>query len=158
MLQNFASLKYIYFILGLASFDKVLKTYFLAKHHLGEILSSCEMMDRLSIDVSINNLGMKNPLTSREDGHEFYMIIETSGSYLVHDEEKLSSFVEKAINDDLIEDGTMTSESKKFDVCDRKFIYIISIIFISQVEYKNYSNKDIIMILFIPYKFIYKFI
>ncbi|KYN30873.1 D-2-hydroxyglutarate dehydrogenase, mitochondrial [Trachymyrmex septentrionalis] len=68
--------------LGLASFDKVLKTYCLAKHHLSEILSSCEMMDRLSIDVSINNLGMNNPLTSRKDGHEFYMIIETSGSHL----------------------------------------------------------------------------
>ncbi|KAG5327186.1 D2HDH protein, partial [Pseudoatta argentina] len=101
--------------LGLASFDKVLKTYYLAKSHLGEILSSCEMMDRLSIDVSINNLGLKNPLTSRKEGHEFYMIIETSGSHLVHDEEKLSSFVEKAINDDIIEDGTMTNESKKLD-------------------------------------------
>lgn len=118
----------------------MLKTYYLAKRHLGEILSSCEMMDRLSIDVSINNLGMKNPLTSREDGHEFYMIIETAGSHLVHDEEKLSSFVEKAINDDIIEDGTMTNESKKLEVCDRQFIYIISIIFISQVEHRNYSN------------------
>ncbi|KYN06155.1 D-2-hydroxyglutarate dehydrogenase, mitochondrial [Cyphomyrmex costatus] len=68
--------------LGLANFDKVLKTYYLAKRHLGEILSSCEMMDRLSIDVSINNLGLKNPLTSRKDGHEFYMIVETAGSHV----------------------------------------------------------------------------
>ncbi|CAL1687887.1 unnamed protein product [Lasius platythorax] len=99
--------------LGLSSFDKVLKTYHLAKRELGEILSSCEMMDRLSMDVSINNLGMKNPLTSREDGHEFYMLIETSGSHLAHDEEKLSSFVEKAMNNDIIEDGTLTNEMAK---------------------------------------------
>lgn len=101
----------------MASFDKVLKTYHLAKRELGEILSSCEMMDRLSMDVSINNLGMKNPLTSYENGHEFYMLIETSGSHLAHDEEKLSSFVEKAMNNDIIEDGTLTNETAKINVC-----------------------------------------
>lgn len=100
----------------MASFDKVLKTHQLAKRQLGEILSSCEMMDRLSLDVSINNLGMKNPLTNRKDGHEFYMVIETSGSHQDHDEEKLSSFVENAINNDLIEDGTLTSETAKLNV------------------------------------------
>lgn len=101
--------------LGLANFDKVLQTYHLAKRELGEILSSCEMMDRLSLDVSITNLGMKIPLTSRENGHEFYMIIETSGSNMAHDEEKLSSFVEKALGDDIIEDGTLTNEKTKIN-------------------------------------------
>ncbi|XP_011643622.1 D-2-hydroxyglutarate dehydrogenase, mitochondrial [Pogonomyrmex barbatus] len=101
--------------LRLASFDKVLKTYHLAKRQLSEILSSCEMMDRLSLDVSITNLGMKNPLTSRKNGHEFYMLIETSGSHLTHDEEKLSSFLEEAINNDLIEDGTLTNETTKLN-------------------------------------------
>jgi len=99
-----------------------LKTYHLAKRQLGEILSSCEMMDRLSMDVPLNNLGMKNPLTSRKDGHDFYVIIETSGSHLAHDEEKLSSFVEKAINDDIIEDGTLTNEITKVNVCDKKIM------------------------------------
>lgn len=111
----------------MASFDKVLETYHLAKRQLGEILSSCEMIDRLSLDVSINNLGMKNPL-SREDGHEFYMVIETSGSHLAHDEEKLSSFVEKAINDDMIEDGTLTNETTKLNVCNRIIICHIHIV------------------------------
>ena len=129
MPQNFSSFKYKNFLLtpfctliiifaGLANFDKVLQTYHLAKRQLGEILSSCEMMDRLSIDVSINSLGLKNPLTSREDGHDFYMIIETSGSHLAHDEEKLTSFVESAINDDIIEDGTLTNETTKLHVCN----------------------------------------
>lgn len=100
----------------------MLKTYHLAKRQLGEILSSCEMMDRLSLDVSINNLGMKNPLTSHKNGHEFYMLIETSGSHLAHDEEKLSLFVEKAINNDFIEDGTLTNETTKFNVCNPKIM------------------------------------
>lgn len=103
---------------GLASFDKVLETFHLAKRELGEILSSCEMMDRLSLDVPINNLGMKNPLTMRENGHDFYMIIETSGSHLVHDEEKLSLFVEKAMDQGIIEDGTLTNETAKVNVCN----------------------------------------
>ncbi|XP_014480949.1 PREDICTED: D-2-hydroxyglutarate dehydrogenase, mitochondrial [Dinoponera quadriceps] len=98
--------------LGLTSFDKVLEIYHLARKELGEILSSCEMMDRISLDVPISNLGMKNPLTS-EKGHDFYMIIETSGSHLAHDEEKLSLFVEKAMDQGIIEDGTLTNETTK---------------------------------------------
>lgn len=83
------------------------------------------MMDRLSLDVSFNNLSMKNPLTN-ENGHEFYMLIETSGNNMLHDEEKLSSFVEKAINDHIIEDGTLTNEMTKFNVCTRRnYIYIV---------------------------------
>jgi len=113
-------INYIIFI-GLSSFDKVLKAYHLAKHELAEILSSCEMMDRSSLDVPIKYFGMKNPLTS-ENGHEFYMLIETSGINLTHDEEKLSAFVEKAINDSIIEDGTLTNETTKFNVRIRERI------------------------------------
>lgn len=111
----------------------MLKTYHLAKRQLGEILSSCEMMDRLSLDVSINNLGMKNPLTSREEGHEFYMVIETSGSHLIHDEEKLSSFVEEAINNDFIEDGTLTNETTKLNVCKDHVHHIYIVIILLQI-------------------------
>ncbi|XP_050584117.1 D-2-hydroxyglutarate dehydrogenase, mitochondrial isoform X3 [Bombus affinis] len=99
--------------LGLNSFDKVLKAFRLAKKELGEILSSFEMMDKLSLDVSIEAFGQKSPLTSRTDGHEFYVLLETSGSNASHDEEKLASFVEKALADDIIEDGTLTSDPTK---------------------------------------------
>ncbi|KAG7199803.1 hypothetical protein KM043_000465 [Ampulex compressa] len=99
--------------LGLSSFDNVLKTYQLAKRELAEILSSCEMMDKLSLDVSIGNLGLKNPLTSKSEGHEFYVLIETSGSEMGHDEEKLAKFVERALAQNLIEDGTLTADPGK---------------------------------------------
>ena len=98
--------------LGLNSFDKVLKTYDLAKRELGEILSSCEMMDKLSLDVTIA-AGLKSPLTSKIDGHEFYVLLETSGSNAAHDEEKLASFVETALVEEVIEDGTLTSDPAK---------------------------------------------
>ncbi|XP_017888237.1 D-2-hydroxyglutarate dehydrogenase, mitochondrial isoform X2 [Ceratina calcarata] len=99
--------------LGLNSFDKVLKALQLAKKELGEILSSFEMMDKLSLDVSIEAFNLRSPLTSKSDGHEFYVLMETSGSNVDHDEEKLTSFVEKALADDIIEDGTLTSDPTK---------------------------------------------
>lgn len=97
--------------LGLNSFDNVLKTYHLAKKELAEILSSCEMMDRLSLEVSTRNLGLQNPLaTSDGRDHDFYVLIETSGSHMTHDEEKLSAFVEKVMNDNIVQDGTLTTD------------------------------------------------
>ncbi|XP_076751629.1 D-2-hydroxyglutaric acid dehydrogenase isoform X1 [Xylocopa sonorina] len=99
--------------LGLNSFEKVLRTFQLAKRELAEILSSFEMMDRLSLDVSTTTFGLKNPLTMKSDGHDYYILLETSGSNVNHDEEKLTSFVEKAMADDFIEDGTLTSDPAK---------------------------------------------
>lgn len=108
-------------IVGLNSFDKVLKAFRLAKKELGEILSSFELMDKLSLDVSIEAFGLKSPLTTRTDGHEFYVLMETSGSNASHDEEKLTSFVEKALADDIIEDGTLTSDPTKVKVSNYIF-------------------------------------
>lgn len=103
-------------IAGLDSFDKVLKTFHLAKKELQEILSSFEMMDKLSLDVSTGIFGLKNPLTSKTNGHNFYVLLETSGSNTNHDEEKLNCFVEKAFASEIIEDGTMTSDPAKVKV------------------------------------------
>lgn len=104
------------FAVGLDNFDNVLKTYCLAKAELGEILSSCEMIDRLSLEVCTKYLRLQNPLTSGGDGHNFYVLIETAGSQLAHDEEKLNSFVEKAMNEGIIADGTLSSEPSKMQV------------------------------------------
>ncbi|KAK0087587.1 hypothetical protein PV326_005133 [Microctonus aethiopoides] len=95
---------------GLESFDKVLETYQLAKRELAEILSSCEMMDHQSMCINTDLLNLKSPL---ENKHKFYMVIETSGSYQIHDEEKLTSFVEKAMNKNFIEDGTLSGDPTK---------------------------------------------
>ncbi|XP_043286112.1 D-2-hydroxyglutarate dehydrogenase, mitochondrial [Venturia canescens] len=97
--------------LGLTDYENVLKVVRLAKRELAEILSSCELMDKESLDATTGNLGLRSPLSG--EAHNFYMLIETAGSKQTHDEEKLSSFVEKALSDGLIEDGTMTGEPAK---------------------------------------------
>ncbi|XP_011499612.1 PREDICTED: D-2-hydroxyglutarate dehydrogenase, mitochondrial [Ceratosolen solmsi marchali] len=96
--------------LGLRDFKKVLETYRLAKGELSEILSSCEMMDRVSMDIAEQALGLKNPLASEND---FYMLIETSGSQLSHDEEKVKAFLEKVMELGIVDDGTVTSDPSK---------------------------------------------
>ena len=111
----FHSLK-VFFAIGLDNFDNVLKTYCLAKAELGEILSSCEMIDRLSLEVCTKYLRLQNPLTTEGNGHNFYVLIETAGSQLAHDEEKLSVFVEKAMSEGIISDGTLSSEPSKMKV------------------------------------------
>lgn len=101
---------------GVNSFDKLLKTYRLAKAELAEILSSCEMIDRDSMAVCTDNLGLRNPISLNNDGYEFYMLIETAGSEARHDEEKLNAFLEKAMSQEIVEDGTIANEPTKIKV------------------------------------------
>ncbi|KAF4533517.1 hypothetical protein B566_EDAN001002 [Ephemera danica] len=95
--------------LGVRDFDNVLKTAKEARNTLGEVLSSCEMLDAECADAVTNNLGYKHPLQQ----FPFYMLLETSGSNAAHDEEKLASFLERAMNSGIVEDGTVVTEPSK---------------------------------------------
>lgn len=79
---------------------------------LGEILSSFELIDLKSIDVVTGHLKVKNPLGE----FPFYVLVETHGSNGQHDEEKLNAFLQKAMEKDIVLDGTFTSESGKMKV------------------------------------------
>ncbi|XP_031343457.1 D-2-hydroxyglutarate dehydrogenase, mitochondrial-like isoform X2 [Photinus pyralis] len=96
-------------LLGLHSFEDILRTYSRAKKELSEILSSCEMMDASSLDVVTSHLKLKSPLGE----FPFYMVIETSGSNEKHDEEKLNAFLESVMGDGIVADGTVTNEPSK---------------------------------------------
>uniref|UniRef100_A0A1I8P1Z4 D-2-hydroxyglutarate dehydrogenase, mitochondrial n=1 Tax=Stomoxys calcitrans TaxID=35570 RepID=A0A1I8P1Z4_STOCA len=95
--------------LGLNSFDAVLKTLKNAKRHLGEILSSCEMIDASSLAATTENFNLKSPI----EGFPFYMLIETSGSNVEHDMEKLNGFLQLVMEKGDVADGTYTSEPGK---------------------------------------------
>lgn len=99
--------------LGLHSFEDVLQTFKDAKGKLGEILSSCELIDRSSMECVETNLKISPPI----EPHPFYMLIETSGSNSEHDEEKLNSFLEYVMETGQVTDGTVASEpSKIYDI------------------------------------------
>ncbi|KAF0313467.1 D-2-hydroxyglutarate dehydrogenase, mitochondrial [Amphibalanus amphitrite] len=93
-------------MLAVRSFEDVLSTYQFAQSQLGEILSSIEFMDGASQECVVNNLNMSHPLP----GHPFYMVVETSGSRDTHDEEKLSLFMEEAMQRELVTDGVLATD------------------------------------------------
>ncbi|XP_074030155.1 D-2-hydroxyglutarate dehydrogenase, mitochondrial [Leptinotarsa decemlineata] len=95
--------------LGLKSFENVLKILKKAKKDLGEILSSCEMIDESSLESVTENLKLKSPLSI----HPFYMLVETHGSNKEHDEEKMNKFLEDVMEEGLALDGTTTNEPSK---------------------------------------------
>lgn len=102
----------MFLIVGLKSFDDVLKTMKQAKRQLGEILSSCELIDEASLGLATRHLKLKCPLGV----YPFYMLIETHGSNNEHDEEKMNTFLESIMADGLVEDGTTTNEVSKMNV------------------------------------------
>ncbi|XP_001992092.2 D-2-hydroxyglutarate dehydrogenase, mitochondrial [Drosophila grimshawi] len=96
--------------IGLNSFDDVLKTFVSAKRNLGEILSSCELIDHLAFDNALDHYKfLKSPIT----GYPFYMLIETSGSNATHDEEKINQFISDGMERGEIIDGTVTGDPGK---------------------------------------------
>lgn len=97
------------------SFDDVLKTFHKAKRDLGEILSSCEMIDFPTLEMVKQNLKLRSPLAD----FPFYMLIESSGSNANHDEAKLNEFLEHVMSDGIVVDGTVTNEPSKMNVSIR---------------------------------------
>lgn len=98
--------------LGLDSFEKILTVFQRCKSDLGEILSSCEAIDADSLAVTKEYLNLKSPL----DDFPFYMVVETHGSDVGHDEEKLGGLLNGVLEDGTVRDGIMTNEPGKMRV------------------------------------------
>lgn len=58
-------------------------------------------------------------LRSPIEKYPFYMLIETSGSNMNHDEEKLTNFLESSMEQGIVLDGTVTNEPTKMRVRSR---------------------------------------
>lgn len=86
----------------------------MAKSELAEVLSAFEMMDAPSMHSVVDVYHVKSPV----EKCPFYALIETSGSNASHDEEKLTSFLEKGMAEGLIIDGTVTGEPSRMLVCE----------------------------------------
>lgn len=92
---------------GLESYEKVQKAFKEAKVQLGEILSAFELMDAESQRFVHKKTGNKKPL---EGDHPFYCLIETSGSNGEHDNEKLESFLEHVMGEEIVSDGVVAQD------------------------------------------------
>ncbi|KAI8896219.1 hypothetical protein BC833DRAFT_598282 [Globomyces pollinis-pini] len=95
-------------ILGLDSYEQVMKVFSEAKKDLGEILSAFEFFDRSSLDLVLKHLEhTREPFTTQSP---FYILIETQGSKKEHDDAKLEQFLEKILEGELIADGVLAQD------------------------------------------------
>ncbi|GKV41551.1 hypothetical protein SLEP1_g49064 [Rubroshorea leprosula] len=80
-----------------------------AKRKLGEILSAFEFLDIEAMDLALNHLeGARNPLPASI--HNFYVLIETTGSNESYDKEKLEAFLLSSMEGGLISDGVVAQD------------------------------------------------
>ncbi|XP_041018111.1 D-2-hydroxyglutarate dehydrogenase, mitochondrial [Juglans microcarpa x Juglans regia] len=80
-----------------------------AKRRLGEVLSAFEFLDNQSLDLVLNHLeGVRNPLPPSV--HNFYVLIETTGSDESYDKEKLEAFLLRSMEGGLISDGVLAQD------------------------------------------------
>ncbi|KAI9250722.1 hypothetical protein BY458DRAFT_524385 [Sporodiniella umbellata] len=91
-------------LLGLNSFEDVQKAFKQSRIELSEILSAFEFWD-------INALQMfkkhATPKEVMEKEYPFYVLIETSGSNKEHDDEKLNTYLENMMMDEVAQDGVV---------------------------------------------------
>ncbi|CAN0919160.1 D-2-hydroxyglutarate dehydrogenase, mitochondrial [Linum grandiflorum] len=80
-----------------------------AKRNLGEILSAFEFLDSVAMDLVLNNLdGVRNPLAPTK--HNFYVLIETTGSEESSDKEKIEKFLLGSMESGLVSDGVLAQD------------------------------------------------
>ena len=98
--------------LAVSSYESVQKVFVGARSELAEILSAFEFMDGKSQVLASRFLKADHPIES--GNYPFYVLLETSGSNKNHDDEKLQGFLEKAMEEGLVEDGIMAQDETQF--------------------------------------------
>uniref|UniRef100_A0A060T7G3 D-2-hydroxyglutarate dehydrogenase, mitochondrial n=1 Tax=Blastobotrys adeninivorans TaxID=409370 RepID=A0A060T7G3_BLAAD len=93
--------------LGVESFEKVQETFGLARKELSEILSAFECVDSKALSIVSHHREMDIPL---DEQYPFYVLIETSGSNKDHDDEKLNTFLENAMEQGAVLNGTVAMD------------------------------------------------
>ena len=98
--------------LGLESIEDTLEVLSLAKNELGEILSAFELMDKGILDVI---KCQKNIPIEKDNGEnfDFTLLVETQGSNMSHDKEKIESFIEKCLENGYVKDGILCQDDKQ---------------------------------------------
>ncbi|GMM56330.1 D-lactate dehydrogenase [Maudiozyma humilis] len=95
--------------LAVKDYQAVQDVFVKAKGELAEILSAFEFMDKRSIQLTKRHIE-KDTAFPLEEEYPFYVLIETSGSSKTHDDEKLETFLESAMESELVIDGTIAQD------------------------------------------------
>lgn len=98
--------------LQLDSFEKIQQVYRAARESLGEILSAYEFWDGRCDAILQTEQGKIFGFEEESKG-DFHVLIETAGSDSVHDEEKLTRFLEKVMTEGLVQDGIVAQDQSQ---------------------------------------------
>ncbi|KAJ3338785.1 hypothetical protein HDU91_001125, partial [Kappamyces sp. JEL0680] len=96
-------------LLGLESYDSVMKAFQVAKRDLGEVLSAFEFFDRPSLDLTLKHIA--NARDPFETQTPFYVLVETQGSNKEHDDAKLDAFLTTLMEESIVADGVLAQDS-----------------------------------------------
>lgn len=89
-----------------------MKTFKKARSELAEILSAVEVMDNKTLQFGEKYSNVTSPIGD----YPYYLLIEVAGSNSEHDNDKFQTFLESALNQNLVLNGTIASEPKKIQV------------------------------------------
>lgn len=105
------------------SFKAVERTLSLAKQELGETLGAFEFMDKEVLDIVAKEkqipVNRSTGASQHDDGdddagnYHFCILVETLGANNTHDEEKMASFLEKAMESNDVIDGVLAQDLKQ---------------------------------------------
>ncbi|KAJ2058601.1 D-lactate ferricytochrome c oxidoreductase [Coemansia sp. S146] len=96
-------------VLGLQDFSKIQRAFVLARQNLGEIVSAFEFWEKRCNELVVEYESYDSPL---RNSHEFYVLIETRGSCLRHDMEKLDTFLECLRGEELIDESRLVRDAE----------------------------------------------
>ncbi|KAA1110809.1 hypothetical protein PGT21_032175 [Puccinia graminis f. sp. tritici] len=100
-------------LIPVRDYATIQKIFVLARQKLGEILSAFEFFDLNCFDLVLKHTQQKSPFTSSEDQHQFYVLIETSGSNKQHDDAKLEHLIETLMESEMISDGILSQDESQ---------------------------------------------
>ncbi|KAJ9461417.1 putative D-2-hydroxyglutarate dehydrogenase [Diplonema papillatum] len=132
-------------LLGCDSFDDVLQTMQLARQELGEIVSAFEFADAECVRMSQAHTGNRQPFPETPP---FYLLVETIGSNEEHDMEKLSNFLEAAM-EKYVTAGTIAQ-----DTTQAKLLWAVRENI--TVSFKDFGKKNLKYDISLPTEEFYK--
>lgn len=100
-------------VLALNDYRSVLNVFQSAKKELNEVLSAFEFWDASANQLAKTHLNHVRNLFDEENSTPFYVLIETQGSNMDHDSEKMSSFLESLYDKDLILNGVLAQDESQ---------------------------------------------
>ncbi|KAJ2792061.1 D-lactate ferricytochrome c oxidoreductase [Coemansia guatemalensis] len=99
-------------VLGLSSFSQIQRAFVLARQDLSEIVSAFEFWEKRCNEIVVEFEGYQSPLSG---AHEFYVLVETRGSCMRHDAEKMDTFLKTIRDEGVIEDAKTFNELKAIE-------------------------------------------